>query len=182
VQSYLSGIGASSSSITISESQHHANFNGASLIRLSNVTLANARNQDFSVRWREPIHLELTLQVTVPSNNVVFGVTVVSAEGVILLGAHSTDTGDLPHDLTAGEHVLRVNIENPLAAGTYTICVGSHNAISRDILFLVLEAATLEVLDVSVDDRPYFHKNRVFINTDATWQIAKSEDALLPQG
>jgi len=182
VQLYLSGIGSSSASVAVSEKQHHPSFNGASLIRLSNVTLANARNQDFSVRWREPIHLELTLQVTVPSNNVVFGVTVVSAEGVILLGAHSTDTGDLPHDLTAGEHVLRVNIENPLAAGTYTICVGSHNAISRDILFLVLEAATLEVLDVSVDDRPYFHKNRVFINTDATWQIAKSEDALLPQG
>ena len=178
VQLYLSGIGASASSIDISESQHHSTYNGASLIRLTNVSLANARNQDFSVRWREPIHLEFRLQVAMKRNNVAFGISVTSAEGVVLLGAHSTDMGDPPQDLEQGEYRLKIELENPLTAGTYNIAVGAHSAISRDILFLVPEAATLEVLDVSVDDRPYNHKNRVLINSDAVWHLTQDQDAL----
>jgi lipopolysaccharide transport system ATP-binding protein len=179
VQLYLSGSRSSSSSTPVTEKQHRPDFNGASLIQLTKVTLANARNPDFSVRWREPIHLEMTLQISAQRNNVVFGISVVSAEGVVLLGAHSTDLGDMPHDLGPGEYLLNVNIENPLTAGTYTIAVGAHSAISRDILFLVPEAAILEVLDVSVDDRHYEHKSRVLINTDAVWHLTQNQDALL---
>jgi lipopolysaccharide transport system ATP-binding protein len=181
VQLYLSGSKNSSSSTVVSDKQHHPDFNGAKLIRLANVTLANARNQDFSVRWREPIHLQLTLEVSAPRTNVVFGMSLSSAEGVVLLGAHSTDWSNLPHDLEAGEYRLDVKIENPLTAGTYTIALGAHSAISRDILFLVPEAATLEVLDVSVDDRPYDHKSRVLINTEAAWHLTQNQDALLGQ-
>jgi lipopolysaccharide transport system ATP-binding protein len=181
VQLYLSGSRNSSSSTTVSEHQHHPDFNGARLIRLTNVTLANARNQDFSVRWRETIHLRFTFQTSAQRNNVVFGLNVSTAEGVGLLGVHSSDLGDLPHDLAPGEYVLDVQLQNPLTAGTYTISLGAHSAISRDILFLVLEAATFEVLDVSVDDRPYDHKNRVLINTEAAWQLTERQPELLGQ-
>jgi len=182
VQLYLSSMGASSSSVDIAESQHHSTYNGVRVIQLTNMTLANARNNDFSVRWREPIHLRFTLRTNEQRNNVVFGLNLTSAEGVCLFAVHSTDLGEAPHDLAPGEHVLDVHLDNPFVAGTYTISLGAHSAISRDILFLVLEAGTLEVLDVSVDERPYHHKKGVLINAEAAWHIQESAGALISQG
>lgn len=177
VQIYLSGATNSPSVAQILEKQHLPEFNGTTLIRLKEVALANARSLEFSVRWREPIHLRFTFEANQEINNVVFGVSVSSSEGVVLLGAHSSDLSQTPAKLYTGCYTLDLIVENPLTAGTYTISLGAHSAISRDILFLVLDAATLEVLDLSIDDRPYDHKNRVLINTDVLWKLASSSDA-----
>lgn len=174
VQVYLSGSSASPSVVPISEKQHLPEFNGTNLIRLKEVELANARAAQFSVRWREPIHLRFTFQTKREINNVVFGVSLSSVDGVRILGAHSTDLTHTPANLDTGSYTLDLVVENPLTAGIYTVSLGAHSAISRDILFLVPEAATLEVLDVSIDDRPYDHKDRVLINTDVAWKLAPS--------
>jgi lipopolysaccharide transport system ATP-binding protein len=179
IQIYASGSRNSPASVEILEKQHLPVYNGANLIRLKSVTLTNARGSDFSVRWREEIHLQLTFEVSHRLNNVDFGMNVSNADGIVLLGAHSTDLTDTPHDLDEGEHTLDLTLENPLTAGMYTIALGAHSSISRDILFLVPEAVTLEVLDLSVDDRPYEHKHRVLINTNALWSLNRVHDSLL---
>jgi len=173
VQIYLSTATSSPSTVTVSEKQHHPGFNGVNLIRLKSVELLNARNSTFSVRWREPIHLRFTLEAHQEINNVVFGAAVVTSEGVGLLGAHSSDTSNQPETLQPGTYTLDVTIENPLTAGMYTVTLGAHSAISRDILFLVLDAAVLEVLDVSIDDRNYDHKHQVLINTNIDWKFTR---------
>jgi len=172
VQVYLSGSSTSPSVVPISENQHLPEFNGTNLIRLKEVMLANAHATQFSVRWRQPIHLRFSFQTNREINNVVFGVSLSSVDGVRILGAHSTDLNHTPANLDAGSYTLDLIVENPLTAGIYTVSLGAHSAISRDILFLVPEAATLEVLDVSIDDRPYDHKDRVLINTDVAWKLA----------
>jgi len=178
IQVYVSGSRNSPASVDIAEKQHHPIYNGANLIRLKNVTLTNARGSEFSVRWREPIHLRFTFEVHQEMNNVVFGSAVLTSEGVVLLGAHSSDVSGASESLQAGTYTLDMVVENPLTAGFYTVTLGAHSAISRDIIFLVLDAAVLEVLDVSIDDRHYDHKHQVLINTDVSWKLTRGLSGL----
>ncbi|MBL0176293.1 MAG: hypothetical protein IPP94_13665 [Ignavibacteria bacterium] len=70
-----------------------------------------------------------------------------------LFSAHHTDDGAQPVTIARGTHHLNIIIENTLQAGRYVLAIGAHSAGSRDILFLVPDAATLDVLDVTATGR-----------------------------
>ena len=172
VQWYLHAHRSAAPSIDIARAQHLDAYHGADIVRLERVELDNPFGASFAVPWKEPIRLTLRYHVEQDMTNVVFGLRVDSTTGVPLFGAHHTDDGAQPVTIARGTHHLNIVIENTLQAGRYVLAIGAHSAVSRDILFLVPDAATLDVLDVTATGRPYLGKYGCHTNGSAAWEFS----------
>ncbi|MDH7515478.1 MAG: ABC transporter ATP-binding protein [Bacteroidota bacterium] len=157
------------SSSEITPEMHDLQYNGDAFVRLLRVELENPYAGSFAVRWREPIRLTFHFEVRRDLPDAVFGLRVDSMHGTAVFGSHHTDGGDAPFRLPRGTYSLSVIVENPLQAGRFSISIGAHSAVTRDIYFLVPHAVSCEVLDIPFDAPRYIGKHLCLVNGDAQW-------------
>ena len=173
IHDYVAGAASDGARVVISEGMHMPGNAGTYRMRLHSVELMNPFGGALAVRWREPVELECVVEVKRELANVVFGVEVDTETGVALFGARHTDGDAEAYMLAAGMHRLRVTIENPLQAGRYLLTVGAHEAITRETLFQVQRAASIDVLDLPFDRPKYIGISRCLVNGAARWSLER---------
>lgn len=180
LQTYLLSGHSNSPEVVIDSSKHISGYGGTSNIRLERVSLLNAVGNSFAVKWKDPLKMHLTLTVTRSLRNVALGLSVQTNQGITVLAVHNTDEAQKRNALTEdfyhfepGSYELEVILENPFRAGQYSLNIGAHNGISRDIIFLVNEAVMFEVLDISSNSEPYIPKSNTIVNGTSKWSSPK---------
>ncbi|MCP9494745.1 MAG: ABC transporter ATP-binding protein [Pyrinomonadaceae bacterium MAG19_C2-C3] len=182
VQSYLATDHTSAADIKIPKERHSTEYCGVQNIQVNRVKLVNAATPSFAVRWKEPLVMRFRFTVKKPLQNIAFGFSVATAQGINVFAAHHTDSGTDYYSFEPGVYEIEVSVGNPLRAGLHTLSFGAHNGISRDILFLVPEIVTFEVLDIAIDDEPYLPKSNTIVNGESCWMPAvKMENEVVRQ-
>lgn len=149
-----------------------AHVTGTSKVRVLRAKLIG--NQDlngFIVYWKQPINIELDIEVRKTIRDSVFGVGIVSMEGIPILTVHHNDTGAPMWGIEPGIYRINVSLENPLRAGFYKLVIGAHEGIAKTSIFYIPDALQLQILDVSQNNKEYIHHNSGLINGDSTWKI-----------
>jgi lipopolysaccharide transport system ATP-binding protein len=182
VVAYLGATGIGSAIVRPGESDHHREYNGVRNMQLLEAEVLDAPGGNFAVYWKKPLRLRLRVRVKRPLINVVFGFGIATPEGTTLLSGHRYQgaQGDEGASLTPGDYDIEMTVQNPLRPGRYTIEFGAHNAVSRDILFLLPQLAWLEVLQVSETGESGPTAHRAYVNTQSNWSLSPVEPAAVP--
>ena len=180
IDAYLQASNTGSTIIKISEGDHHSSFSGARNIQLQVAEIIGAPCDQFAVYWKSLIHLRFRVSVKERMINVIFGFSLSTQEGTSLLSCHRYDGPNLDKGAVLEPGVLAIDLElmNPLRPGRYMIAFGAHNAVSRDILFLVPEVGCLEVLEVSASGEAGPTAHKAYVNTEARWQLRPYRDPI----
>ncbi len=149
VNDYLRGRDAEGAVKDLTDADHDAGDGGD--IRLRRVTLLKGVADTFAVHWRQPLALGLELDVLRDLDEVSFAVALRAADGAWLFVTYNDDDGRPPWTLRAGRHRVEIVVDNPLRPGLYTLNFGAHQRGSHLKNLFAIDAATLEILDFTVD-------------------------------
>jgi lipopolysaccharide transport system ATP-binding protein len=169
---YLNTESTSSAEVTLSAKDHLASWGGDSSIQLLKIRLLDPEFNTFKVRWRRSIKLELVYEVKRPLREVVLSLAIRSVNDIEIFGCHSDH--ECPYSLAIGTYSFIVEIQNPLRAGMYYLACGADYPLASAPLFHVSRAATIEVLDVGLDDRTHPQFGAGMIDTEVRWGLPRS--------
>jgi lipopolysaccharide transport system ATP-binding protein len=175
VAAYVGAGAASGTQLTVRPEDHLASWGGCSSIQLHQVRLLNPEFDSFQVRWQQPVRLELQFEVKTELKAVVFSLAVTNTSGLEIFGSHSSH--ETPYSLKPGVYSIELEFQNHLRAGLYHLAFGGDYPLASAPLFHVPRAATLEVLDLSVSEKPYPQWGNVIIDVDTTWQNIRQVQA-----
>jgi lipopolysaccharide transport system ATP-binding protein len=167
VDTYVGAGAASSAEVKIRAEDHLSSWGGNSSIQLLKLRLVDPEFDSFQVRWQQPIKLELEFEVKIRLQAVVFSVGFANMSGLEIFGSHSSH--EIPHSLNPGIYRIEVVFQNFLRAGLYHLTCGADYPLASVSLFQVPRAATVEVLDIGLTDKPYPQWGNMIIDVEATW-------------
>lgn len=133
---------------------------------------AESEEAGLTVYWKQPIDLLLDIDVRAPIQNAVFGVGIVSADGVPVMTVHHNDGGESLWSLSPGSYRIRISIENPLRAGLYRLALGAHEGVAKTSIFYLPDFVQFQVLEVSQSEgEAYIGHNTGLVNGSSRWQL-----------
>ncbi len=170
VEHYLASHAVQAADQEIAVADH---FGGVQEIRLLRVILQNGVAGRFVVHWNEGIRLRLEFDVLAPVEDVSFGVSLRTPEGVSIFTVHQDDAGGERWELAPGQHSVELDVDNALRPGLYRLHIGAHRGrISmRNVLFV--ESLHLEVLAFDGDGAVPAATNTGYVNGRSVWQAPK---------
>ena len=171
VEKYLEDHAVTAADQDIAAADH---IGGVREIRLSRVTLQNGVAGRFVVHWNEGIRLRMEFAVLAPVEDVSFGVSLRTPEGVSIFTVHHDDGGAERWELAPGQYAVDVDVDNALRPGLYRLHIGADRGrISlRNVLFV--ESLHLEVLAFDGDGAVPAATNAGYVNGRSVWKLPQS--------
>jgi lipopolysaccharide transport system ATP-binding protein len=166
VEEYLASHAVTAADQQIAVADH---IGGVREIRLLRVTLQNGVAGRFVVHWNEGIRLRLEFAVLAPLEDVSFGVSLRTPEGVSIFTVHQDDAGGERWELAPGQYSVELDVDNALRPGLYRLHIGAHRGrISmRSVLFV--ESLHLEVLAFDPGGAVPEAANPGYVNGRSVW-------------
>jgi lipopolysaccharide transport system ATP-binding protein len=167
VEAYLAGHAATAADQEVAVADH---LGGVHEIRLLRVTAEAGVAGRFAVHWREAIRLRLEFAVLSAVDDVSFGVSLRTPDGVSVVTVHQDDDDDGERwDLTPGRYAVECEIDNPLRPGLYRLHIGADRGrlSMRNVLFV--ESLHLEVLGFARDGAVPAVTNTGYVNGRSVW-------------
>ena len=168
IEEYLESHAVTAAEQEIATADH---LGGVREIRLLRVTLQNGVAGRFVVHWNEGIRLRLEFAVLAPVEDVSFGVSLRTPEGVSVFTVHQDDGGSERWGLSPGRYAVELDVDNALRPGLYRLHIGADRGrISlRNILFV--ESLHLEVLAFGPDGAVPVATNTGYVNGRSVWRL-----------
>jgi lipopolysaccharide transport system ATP-binding protein len=167
VEAYLASHAVTAADQEIALADH---VGGIREIRLQRVTLRNGAGGRFAVHWNEGIRLRLEFAALASVDDVSFGVSLRTPEGVSIFTVHQDDDGAERWDLSPGRYAVELDVDNPLRPGLYRLHVGADRGrlSMRNVLFV--ESLHLEVLAFGPDGAVPATTNTGYVNGRSVWR------------
>jgi lipopolysaccharide transport system ATP-binding protein len=170
IDAYLAGHDAPAADQEIAAADH---VGGVRELRLRRITLVDGVGGRFVAHWGEPLRLRLELEVLEGVQDVSFGVSLRTLEGVSLFTVHQDDGDARRWDLAPGRYAVEVAVDNPLRPGLYRVHVGADRGrlSMRNLLFV--ESLHLEVLAFAADGAVPSATNTGYVNGRSAWGLPR---------
>ncbi|HMH52733.1 MAG TPA: ABC transporter ATP-binding protein [Candidatus Acidoferrum sp.] len=170
VEEYLASHAVTSADQEIAVADH---VGGVHEIRLLRVSLQNGVAGRFVVHWTERIRLGLEFEVLAPVEDVSFGVSLRTPEGVSIFTVHQDDGGAGRWELAPGRYAVDFEVDNTLRPGLYRLHIGADRGrlSMRNVLFV--ESLHLEVLAFDPDGAVPAATNTGYVNGRSVWRLPR---------
>ncbi len=168
IEAYLASHAVAAADQEIAIADH---VGGVHELRLLRVTLVNGMGGRFVVRWGEPVRLRLELEVLEIVEDVSFGVSLRTPEGVSIFTVHQDDGEAHRWNRAPGRYAVEVEVDNALRPGLYRVHVGADRGrlSMRNVLFV--ESLHLEVLAFAADGAVPAATNTGYVNGRSVWGL-----------
>lgn len=168
VSKYLSANKKDPAEKIITEEQH---IMGGKRVKVKKIRLLNNVNNSFSVYWKQPISVEVEIEVIQKTEQVSIGSGIRMLDGTAIFFVHHDDYSMSERWMfEPGNYLIRFTLENNLKPGIYILCVGGHQEHYLKNLFHV-EAVNLEVLDHTSEGLTPLIYNPGQIVGESSWEV-----------
>jgi lipopolysaccharide transport system ATP-binding protein len=175
-ETILSYINASTGSVADWEIAEDKHAPGNSKMRVRKIkAVGTSHRGSFTFFWKQPMELELEIEVLERVRDISFGLGVTALDGYPVFTVHHDDGQAGFWSLDPGNYTIHVVVENPLRAGIYRLVVGAHEGLAKTSVFFIPDALHFEILDIAGDSGEYVHHNAGVVNCSATWRIQGSQ-------
>jgi len=178
IHRYLSSKAIDSILVNIDKSQHLVSWGGATRMRLQSIKLLDAAFPTFTLWWKQPIKVEVILEVLEAVKHVTLGISVSNLDGYNLLGSHHDDHGEPLYSFTPGFYRLELTMDNPFREGEYTLSFGADTSVGNVPIFHVADAVKFEVVNIGLNS-DYSPGYAGLINSNVIWSNPKRYDIKL---
>jgi hypothetical protein len=165
VSEYLSG-GSHSAEQVVEDRAH--DYQG-SPIRLCRVKLRGGVMNNFACYWRQPIDVELEIEVKEHVEDVSLGVGIRMLDDSFLCVVHHDDQGLSRLMFKPGRYVVSFQLENELVPGLYKLHFGANQGRSGARNLCSIDPTIIEILEIAEDGATPNPANSGLVTTRASW-------------
>lgn len=129
----------------VSDLEHSST--GGNTIRLRKIKLLEQAISPFSVYWKQPIVIELELEVFKFIDEVSFGAGLRLLDDSFVFVVHNDDKEDTRWSLSPGHYNVRITMQNNLKPGSYKLHLGAHRIYAGINNLFAIDTVNIQILD-----------------------------------